>query len=337
MKKTVLIILAVLGLGLLGWWLSLDKDERAVLANMPTDTNVLFWSVEERDAAFRALDAFPALAEARVIAAGDTVLELPEGEALNIAGIDSYMEEQRTSALVILLDGKIVTEKYGLDFDAEGKWTSFSVAKGLTSTLVGAAVKDGAIESLDDPITKYIKGLEGSAYEEVSVEQLLTMTSGVAWNEDYTDPNSDVARFINHTAEEGVDVTVSYMRELPREAPAGEKWVYKTGETNLIGVLVSEATGKPLADYLSEKIWAPTLWDAAGCNLAARLDRIRDQRLLHSGGDARYGALWPIYHGWSRDWRRSCAGRWVAGGGDDGTRADWRSRPGLWLPMVDLW
>ncbi|MEP2736249.1 MAG: serine hydrolase [Erythrobacter sp.] len=258
MKKIIGIVLLVLLVGGVGWWLSLDKNERAVLANMPTDTNVLFWSVEERDAAFRALDAFPALAEARTIAAGDATYPLPDGAPLSLTtDVDAYMEEQRTSAIVVVHNGKVVMEKYGLGFDDTGKWTSFSVAKSLTSTMVGAAIKDGAIESIDDPITKYIKGLVGSAYEEVSVEQLLTMTSGVAWNEDYEDPNSDVAKFNTHKAEDGLDATVSYMRKLPREAPAGEKWVYKTGETNLIGVLVSEATGKPLADYLSEKVWAP--------------------------------------------------------------------------------
>jgi CubicO group peptidase (beta-lactamase class C family) len=91
----------------------------------------------------------------------------------------------------------------------------------------------------------------------VTIKQLLTMTSGVKWNEDYTDPKSDVALFNLHKAEKGMDVTVSYMRKLPREAPAGTKWVYKTGETNLIGVLVSSATKKTLSSYLSEKVWAP--------------------------------------------------------------------------------
>ncbi len=258
MKKIILGVIVIAIIGAAGWWFSLDKNERAVLSNMPSDTNVLFWSIEERDAAFRALDAFPALAKARTITAGDATYPLPDGPPLKVAtDVAAYMEEQRTAALVIVQDGKVVMEEYGLGFDQTGKWTSFSVAKSLTSTLVGAAIKDGAIESIDDPVSQYIKGLEGSAYEEVSIEQLLTMTSGVAWNEDYEDPNSDVALFNTHKAEDGLDVTVSYMRKLPREAPAGEKWVYKTGETNLIGVLVSEATGKPLADYLSEKIWAP--------------------------------------------------------------------------------
>ena len=83
------------------------------------------------------------------------------------------------------------------------------------------------------------------------------MTSGVAWNEDYEDQNSDVAMFNQHQAEPGIDATVSYMRMLKRDVPAGSKWVYNTGETNLIGVLVSSATGKTLSNYLSEKIWAP--------------------------------------------------------------------------------
>jgi len=83
------------------------------------------------------------------------------------------------------------------------------------------------------------------------------MTSGVAWNEDYGDPESDVARFNAHAPEDGMDATVSYMRSLSRVAPPGEQWLYKTGETNLIGVLVSEATGRPLAEYLSQKVWAP--------------------------------------------------------------------------------
>ena len=118
-------------------------------------------------------------------------------------------------------------------------------------------MKDGDIKSLDDPVTRYITALRGSAYDEVTVRQLLTMTSGVKWNEDYTDMNSDVARMYAQPPDPGFDMTVSYMRKLPREAPPGTKWVYKTSETNLVGVLVMEATGKPLAEYLSEKIWRP--------------------------------------------------------------------------------
>jgi CubicO group peptidase (beta-lactamase class C family) len=131
------------------------------------------------------------------------------------------------------------------------------VAKSITSTLVGAAIRDGHIRSMDDKVSDYIPQMKGSAYDDVSIRQLLTMTSGVRWNEDYDDPASDVARFNNHKPEEGVDALVSYLRRLPREVPPGTRWHYSTGETNLVGILISQATGKPLSTYLSEKIWVP--------------------------------------------------------------------------------
>ena len=149
-------------------------------------------------------------------------------------------------------------------------------------------------------MTVYIPDLKGSAYDDVTVRQLLTMTSGVKWNEDYTDPKSDVALFNLHKAEPGVDVTVSYMRKLPREVPAGSKWVYKTGETNLIGVLVSSATKKTLSAYLSEKVWKPygmesdAVWmlgstghEISGCCFSATLrDYARVGEFMLGGGMA---------------------------------------------------
>jgi CubicO group peptidase (beta-lactamase class C family) len=171
--------------------------------------------------------------------------------------IDAYMAGQRSAALLVLHDGKVRLERYGLGFDAHGRWTSFSVAKSITSTLVGAAIRDGHIRSMDDKVTDYIPQMKGSAYDGVSIRNLLTMTSGVRWNEDYADPGSDVARFNNHKPEEGVDSLVSYLRQLPRAAPPGTRWNYSTGETNLVGILVTQATKKPLSAYLSEKIWVP--------------------------------------------------------------------------------
>jgi CubicO group peptidase (beta-lactamase class C family) len=258
MKKWIFGALLFVAAAAGGFWVSADKDMKALISHLPTGSNVLFWSVEQRDAGFRSMDRIPILAKANVIAKGDTVYPLTAGEPLKIGmDVDAYMKAQRTAGLVILQDGKVRMEKYGLDFTAQGKWTSFSVAKSFTSTMVGAAIKDGYIKSIDDKVSAYIPDLKGSAYDDVTIKQLLTMTSGVKWNEDYTDPKSDVALFNLHKAEKGMDVTVSYMRKLPREAPAGTKWVYKTGETNLIGVLVSSATKKTLSSYLSEKVWAP--------------------------------------------------------------------------------
>ncbi|MBU0747783.1 MAG: beta-lactamase family protein [Gammaproteobacteria bacterium] len=250
-----LLVLAVAGTA---GWLSLDKETRALLKTVPTNRDLLFWSVPQRDAAFRALDRISLLAKWHVVPASTAPSPLPPGPALTLPiNVDTYMAEQRSAALLILHDGKVRLERYGLGFDKDGRWTSFSVAKSFTSTLVGAALKDGFIQSLDDKVSAYIPDLKGSAYDDVSVRQLLTMTSGVRWNENYGDPNSDVARFNNHTPEAGVDALVSYMRQLPREAPAGTRWLYSTGETNLVGILVSQATKKPLADYLAEKVWQP--------------------------------------------------------------------------------
>lgn len=250
--------LALLAIAGTAGWFGLDKETRGLLAALPTNTDVLFWSERQRDAAFRALDRLPFLAKARAIPAGPAVRPLPEGPPLALPlDVDGYMAAQRGAGLVIVHDGRLRLERYGLGFDGAGRWTSFSVAKSMTATLVGAALRDGAIRSMDDKVSDYLPAMKGSAYDDVSIRQLLTMTSGIRWNEDYDDPNADVARFNNHQPEPGVDALVSYLRQLPREAPAGTRWHYSTGETNLVGLLVSAATKRPLADYLAEKVWGP--------------------------------------------------------------------------------
>ena len=257
-KKILMGTLVLAGAAAVAGWLTLDKETRGLLASLPTNRDLLFWSQPQRDAAFRALDRLPVLAKSRVVAASGTASALPPGPPLQLPlDVDAFMAGQRSAALLVLHDGKLRLERYGLGFDGSGRWTSFSVAKSFTSTLVGAAIKDGYIKSMDDKVSAYIPAMKGSAYDDVSIRQLLTMTSGVKWNEDYADPNSDVAKFNNHKPEEGVDALVSYMRKLPREAPAGTRWLYSTGETNLVGLLLVQATKKPLADYLSEKIWKP--------------------------------------------------------------------------------
>ena len=257
-KKITLGTLAVLVVAAVAGWFSLDKETRGLLATVPTNRNILFWSQSQRDAAFRAMDRIPLLAKWHTAQPGPSPRPLPEGAPLKLAvDVDAYLTGQHGAALLIVQGGKLRLERYGLGFDGSGRWTSFSVAKSFTSTLVGAALKDGFIKSMDDKVSDYLPDMKGSAYDDVSVRQLLTMTSGVAWNEDYGDPKSDVARFNNHVPEPGVDALVSYMRKLPRAAPAGTRWNYSTGETNLVGVMLMAAIKKPLAEYLQEKIWQP--------------------------------------------------------------------------------
>ncbi len=267
---------------------------------LPKDMNVLFWTQDQRDAAFRTLETMRKVVF-NTVEAGGKLYPLPQGAPLDVGiDVDAHMAKQRNAGLIIAQDGKIRLEKYALGYGPEGRWTSFSVAKSFTSTLVGAAVKDGYIKSLDDKVTTYIPGLRGSAYDDVSVRQLLTMTSGVKWNEDYTDPKSDVALFNLQKPVAGEDITVSYMKTLPRDVPAGSKWLYSTGETNLIGVLVSSATGKTLSAYLSEKVWKPfgmeqdAIWmlgatghEISGCCISASLrDYARLGQFVLNGGVA---------------------------------------------------
>jgi CubicO group peptidase (beta-lactamase class C family) len=220
------------------------------------------WTQAEREWGFGHLDA---LGPMRPVRAGSTVRALRTGPAMPgyAAGTDgarrlaAYTADYKLAGLLVLQDGQVRLEHYALGHSAQGKWTSYSVAKSVTSVLVGAALQDGYIQSLDDPIVRYIQGLAGSGYDGVTVRQLLTMTTGVAWKEDYTDTHSDVYRLFNTPPEPGLDATTSYMRHVTRAGPPGKTWRYNTGETNLLGILVREATHKPLAVYASEKIWVP--------------------------------------------------------------------------------
>ena len=229
----------------------------------PGGAAILSWTPEQQAFGYKNMEK---IAPVRVIKRGKTVHPLPLASAqidpTFTAGdksynTESYMREFRASGVLVIKNGKIMLERYGLGRGPKERWTSFSVAKSVTSTLIGAAVKDGKIKSLDDRVTLYIPELKGSAYDDVTVRQLITMTSGVKWNESYTDPNSDVAKVGLSILEPGVNPVVSYMRRLPREAAPGSKFVYKTGETDLAGILLSNAVGEPLAQYLSDKVWRP--------------------------------------------------------------------------------
>lgn len=247
------------------------------------------WSQAELEYGFSHWDA---VFSGRVVPRGENVRKLPLGKPLSAFGpgtpgsqtLEQYIADEKVAGLLVMQDGKVRLERYALGYSAAGRWTSQSVAKSMTSTLVGTAIKDGFIHSLDDTITTYITGLKGSAYDSVTIRQLLTMTSGVKWTENYTDASSDIARFYIAPITLGLNATVSYMRRLPAEAPPGQKWVYKTGETHLLGVLVTSATKQTLADYLSARIWAPlgmeqyavwgtdrTMHELGGCCLSASL------------------------------------------------------------------
>jgi len=167
-----------------------------------------------------------------------------------------YLADNRVAGLLILKDGKVVLEDYELGAGPDTRWISFSMAKSISSTLVGAALKQGLIVSLDDPLTRYLPQLKGGAYEGVSVRNILQMASGVKWDETYTDPRSDRRKLLDIQLEEKPGGILDYMNGRSRVGPPGSIWNYSTGESFLVGALLEAATHKPLATYLSETLWS---------------------------------------------------------------------------------
>lgn len=202
----------------------------------------------------------------RTVARGVAVSALPvskqplQGFSYTVDGntYDLYdvLSMNRVSGMLIIRHGEILFEKYLLGNDQHSRWMSMSVVKSITATLIGAAIQDGFISSIDDPIVKYLPRFKGTAYDGVTVKHLLQMSSGVAWNETYTDPSSDRRRMLEAQISQQPGAILNLMASLPRAATPGTVWNYSTGETQLAGALVRAATGKPVAEYLSEKIWS---------------------------------------------------------------------------------
>lgn len=167
-----------------------------------------------------------------------------------------YVSLNRISGLIAIKNGEIIYETYQLGNTEHSCWMSMSVVKSMTATLVGAAIKDGYIDSIDDDVTNYVTDLKGSAYEGVSIRNLLQMASGVEWNETYTNPTSDRRRLLEAQIAQQPGGMLNVMAGLSRAAEPGTRWNYSTGETQVVAALVAAATGRHLADYLSEKIWA---------------------------------------------------------------------------------
>jgi CubicO group peptidase (beta-lactamase class C family) len=221
--------------------------------------NMLFWTPEQKVAGFRNIvKLFPT----RVVEAGPVVLELPEAlvdlgavvlkTESNSMTVDEYFVQQNVAGLLVLKDGKIAFERYGLGNNQNSRWISFSVTKSVVSMLVGAAIRDGYIESVDEKVSDYLPRLKGTPYDQSSIQNILQMASGVQWNEDYADPESDV-----NSAPWDTISMYSYLGQKPRDVEPGKLFNYNTAETNLVGTLLRSAIGNNLSTYLQEKIWQP--------------------------------------------------------------------------------
>jgi len=258
--------------------------------------NLLFWTPAQQQYSYRNMELiFPTRAVSRMAGSPHPLYELTSSP-LDLStfrytfqgasySLEDFINRNRVAGLIVVKDGRILVERYNFGHAAASKWTSFSVAKSVTSMLVGVAVRDGHL-TLDDPLTQYLPQLLNTAYEGVTIRHLMQMSSGVAWNEDYDDPNSDVVR--NGSAMRnggGTPALISYMAALPRTAPPGTRFNYNTGETHLVGVVLRTALNQNLSTYLSEKIWSAfamesdAFWmlstdngdELAGCCISATL------------------------------------------------------------------
>ena len=217
-------------------------------------------------------------------------------------GIEDYRRRENVTGLLILKDGRIAYEYYGAGNTSETLWTSRSVAKSVVSVLIGIAIREGSIHSVEDPIVRYLPELDGTAWREVTLRNLLQHTSGVVWNENYADPASDFAQLTR--CEAGADPyrcvwqLVSSLQRRPGVKP-GEVWSYNTAGAWLAGRVLEKATGMPLARYLETRLWS---------RFAMQSDGVWESLLP---GEADMGG-----HGFNatlRDWGRF--GLFVAGGG----------------------
>lgn len=171
--------------------------------------------------------------------------------------LDDYLELNRIAGLLVLQDGKVKFERYRFGNTPKTRWMSMSIAKSITSTLVGAAIRQGYIRSLSDSVTRYVPALRGSTYDGVELRDVLMMASGVQWNETYTDPTSDRRRLLDAQISQQPGAALAVMKSLPRAAPPGTRFNYNTGETQVVAEVLRAAVGRPLATYLSERLWRP--------------------------------------------------------------------------------
>ncbi len=186
-------------------------------------------------------------------------LSLPAEYAF--AGADkssaALLEETHTSALLVIQDGKIRYENYWLTGGEDVNWMSFSAGKSFVSALIGIAIDDGLIESVETPITRYVPELLGSAYDGVRIKDVLQMSSGARWNEDYSDPNSDIMRYGRIWAGSGSGSFDAFTATLVREREPGTYNYYNSTDTQALGMLVQRATGMTLSAYTQQELWHP--------------------------------------------------------------------------------
>ena len=256
MKKILLLVLAILVIGGgLFVYLNYSRIERV------QTVATLFTGAEQYENFNRMHEFFPSTE----MPAATTPFEFGTGETIglpdsftyngNTVDTENFLSETDTVALLVIHNGDIRFERYMLTGGEDVTWLSMSVAKSFISALVGIAVSEGHIDSIEDPITNYVPSLAGSAYDGVAIRDILQMSSGASWNEDYSNPESDINRFARIFALGGsMD---EFAATLTRENEPGTFNRYNSTDTQVLGMMLTNATGRSVTDYMIEKLWHP--------------------------------------------------------------------------------
>ena len=168
--------------------------------------------------------------------------------------LEEFIDLSNTSAFLVIKDGQLIYENYSHGDSPQSLHTSFSVAKSFTSALTGIALGEGHLGSLDDPVRKYLPELTSDTFDDVTVKDVLQMSSGIRFTEVYTDPEADINRM---TAQVPPLTYLEYMNGLGRDHPPGTFNHYASINTQLLGILLVRVTGKPITEYMQEKLWHP--------------------------------------------------------------------------------
>ena len=237
----------ILAAGVIGVW-KWEEINRLLAVNSLFNAEKIVSNFSHMDAAFLT---------APVARGNGPTSDLPHGAAFELpTGGADWVEERAVTSLLVLKDGQIRFEEYYLGTGPDDRRISWSVAKSYLSALFGVLLEEGAIASIDDPVVKYAPQLKGSAYEPASIRNVLNMASGVTFDEDYFDKNSDINRMGRVVALGGTldDFSASFTDSF---AAPGETWQYVSIDTHVIGMVIRGATGRSVTDLLTEKIIAP--------------------------------------------------------------------------------
>lgn len=230
--------------------------------HLPPGEDFLLLSSTEQAVAYRNVDRMFAT---RTVPRPATPHLLPRGTEIApsymadgmIRSVEDYIRPTGVAGLLVLKHGRIMLEHYALGLEEPTRWSTMSMVKSITATLLGAAIHDGAAAGLGVQVGDIVSELKGSAYDRVTIRDLITMSSGIRSSELYTDRNSDVNRYSASLGRKIPGGVLALMRTLPAEAAPGTRFNYNTGDTYVLGCVISAATGRTLADYLSQTLWSP--------------------------------------------------------------------------------